>query len=226
VKRRLVSFAVGLGLVAAALTAVPILALRFVPPVTSAFMLRARLVEGCPLVAYEWTPRSEIAPAVFLAVLAAEDQRFEDHAGFDFEAIGDAIEEQGARGASTISQQIAKNLFLWPGRSWVRKGLEAWLTIAIEALWPKQRILEVYVNVAQVGRCTFGIGAASRDFFGKPPSRLGPSEAALLAAVLPNPVKRSVEAPSPRVRQRARWIERQARNLARPAWLAGQKSSH
>src|SRR5262249_39964849 len=155
---------------ASGLTALPVLALRVVPPLVTPFMLRAHFGDDpCDRVDYRWVARDAIAPAVFLAVVAAEDQRFAQHAGFDFDAIGDALEQQRdgrpTRGASTISQQVAKNLFLWPGRSWVRKGLEAWFTVWIEALWPKARILEVYVNVAQLGRCTFGVGAASRRFF-------------------------------------------------------------
>ena len=230
-RRRLLSFAVGLCLIACGLTALPVLALRFVPPLTTPFMLRAHFgADPCERVDYEWVARDAIAPSVFLAVVAAEDQRFAQHAGFDFDAIGDALEHRRAgrptRGASTISQQVAKNLFLWPGRSWLRKGIEAWFTVWIEALWPKARILEVYVNVAQLGRCTFGVGAASRRFFGKDPSQLGLGEASLLAAVLPNPVRRRVEAPSPRVRGRAAWIHQQARTIARSDWLDGSKASH
>jgi len=215
-KRRLLAFFVGVLVLVSVTTALPIAVLRVVPPLTSAFMLRARFVEGCESVAYRWTSHERIAPAVFLAVLAAEDQRFAEHAGFDFEAIEDALESRGApRGASTISQQVAKNLFLWPGRSWLRKGLEAWLTIWIEALWPKQRILDVYVNVAQFGRCTFGVGAASRRFFDTEPARLGMAQASLLEAVLPKPIERRVDAPSPRVRARAAKIARQAGGMAR-----------
>ncbi len=206
-------------------TALPIAALRFVPPLTTAFMLAhkwplARGNDACADLLYEWVPRREIAKNMFRAVIAAEDQRFAGHPGFDFDAIEDALEDRDAngnsRGASTISQQVAKNVFLWPGRSFVRKGLEAWLTIWIEALWPKQRILEVYVNVAQFGRCTFGVGAASRAFFRKPPSALTAGEAALLAAVLPNPITRRVDAPSGRVRARAAWIARQAGRVEVP----------
>ena len=206
-------------------SALPVAVLRVVPPFTTAFMLAhkwplARGDEACADIRYAWVPRREIGKNVFRAVIAAEDQRFAGHAGFDFDAIEDALEERGAsghsRGASTISQQVAKNVFLWPGRSLVRKGLEAWLTIWIEVLWPKQRILEVYVNVAQFGRCTFGVGAASRAFFRKSPSALTLSEAALLAAVLPNPVERRVEMPSGRVRARAAWIASQAARVEVP----------
>ena len=206
-------------------SAVPVAVLRFVPPVTTAFMLAhkwplARGDDACADIRYDWVPRREIGKNVFRAVIAAEDQRFAGHPGFDFDAIEDALEERDAkgnsRGASTISQQVAKNVFLWPGRSFVRKGLEAWLTIWIETLWPKRRILEVYVNVAQFGRCTFGVGAASRVFFQKLPSALTLGEAALLAAVLPNPVERRVELPSGRVRARAAWIARQAGRVEVP----------
>jgi monofunctional biosynthetic peptidoglycan transglycosylase len=229
-RRRLLRAGLGLALVVTAATALPIAALRVVPPVTSAFMLRERWPFGpCDAIEYDWVGRREIAPAAFFAVVAAEDQRFAEHAGFDLDAIEDALQEgRGGtpRGASTITQQVAKNLFLWPGRSWVRKGVEAWLTIWIEALWPKPRILEVYVNVAQFGRCTFGVGAAARRFFRKSPGRLTAEEAALLAAVLPNPAERRVEAPSPRVRARAAWIGRQARKIARSDWIDGLESSH
>ena len=206
-------------------SAVPVAVLRFVPPVTTAFMLAhkwplARGEDACSDIWYDWVPRREIGKNVFRAVIAAEDQRFAGHPGFDFDAIEDALEERDAgghsRGASTISQQVAKNVFLWPGRSFVRKGLEAWLTIWIETLWPKRRILEVYVNVAQFGRCTFGVGAASRVFFQKLPAALTLGEAARLAAVLPNPVERQVELPSRRVRARATWISRQAGQVEVP----------
>ncbi|RIK97990.1 MAG: monofunctional biosynthetic peptidoglycan transglycosylase [Proteobacteria bacterium] len=225
----MVRFAVGLAIVGTVTTVFPVLAMRWVPPLTTSFMLRhgalfAAPERRCDDVEYRWVGRRAIAPAVFLAVIAAEDQRFAKHQGFDWSAIGDALEAaepSRARGASTITQQVAKNLFLWPERSWVRKAAEAWITIWLELLWPKPRILEVYVNVAQFGRCTFGIGAASRRFFGTEPARVSAEQAALLAAVLPNPVQRRVEAPSPRVRSRAAWIARQARTIARSDWVEG-----
>ena len=207
---RRLALRVALGIVVA--TALPIALLRVVPPVTSAFMIAtkwpfARGDDACADVEYRWVPRRGIATNVFRAVIAAEDQRFAQHHGFDFAAIEDAIEERDekgrSRGASTITQQVAKNLFLWSGRSFVRKGLEAWLTAWIELLWPKQRILEVYVNVAQFGRCTFGVGAASQRFFRTAPASLGLEQAALLAAVLPNPIRRSARQPRPGVRKLA-----------------------
>ena len=150
-------------------------------------------------------------------MIAAEDQKFLEHDGFDFEAIDKAMTDakrgRRLRGASTISQQVAKNLFLWPEQSWVRKGLEAWFTLWIELLWPKQRILEVYLNSAEFGRGIWGVEAASRHFFGKPALHLNRAEAALLAAVLPNPKRFRVSNPSPYVRQRQDWILWQMRML-------------
>jgi len=178
-----------------------------------------------PPLRYDWVPWPRISPWLRLAVVAAEDQKFPVHAGFDAESILQAVRahERGAslRGASTISQQVAKNLFLWPGRSWVRKGVEAWLTVWLELLWPKRRILEVYLNVAELGPGVYGVGAASRAYFGVSAADVGPRQAALLAAVLPNPTAYRVEAPSPYVRRRADWIRQQMRQLGGPAYLAG-----
>jgi monofunctional biosynthetic peptidoglycan transglycosylase len=216
--------ALRIALGAVAVTVLPVAALRCVPPLTSSFMLERRFLargeRACAAIDYHWVARREISPELAIAVVAAEDQRFSAHAGFDVDSIERALRERRGRGASTISQQVAKNLFLWPGRSLVRKALEAWFTVWIEALWPKQRILEVYLNVAQFGRCTFGAGAASADFFGKRPAALSGAEAALLAAVLPNPVRRRVDAPSPHVRARAARIEREVQRLGGPAFLA------
>lgn len=222
---RLRRLALGAAVAIVVATAAPIALLRVVPPVTSAFMIAtkwpfARGDDTCDDVEYRWVPRSRIASNVFRAVVAAEDQRFAQHHGFDFAAIEDAIEEREekgrSRGASTISQQVAKNLFLWSGRSFVRKGLEAWLTVWIELLWTKERILEVYVNIAQFGRCTFGVGAASQRFFRTTPASLGLEQAALLAAVLPNPIERRVDAPGRYVQSRASWIARHARRVDVP----------
>jgi monofunctional biosynthetic peptidoglycan transglycosylase len=158
-----------------------------------------------------------------LAVVAAEDQKFPQHWGFDFESIVDAVEEQGVRGrlrgASTITQQVARNLFLWQGRSYLRKALEAYFTVLLELCWPKRRILEVYLNIAEFGEGRYGVGAAARAFFGKPPNELQTSEASLLAAVLPNPVRFRVRDPSAYVRHRAAWIESQMAKLGGPAYL-------
>ena len=174
-----------------------IVLLRWAPPPTTAFMLRSAWLSGTAVKAsaeverlapptYRWTDWEEIAPQAALAVIASEDQKFADHNGFDVEAIQMALEDarEGGRlrGASTISQQTAKNLFLWPGRSFVRKGLEAYLTVLIELCWSKQRIVEVYLNIAEFGGGLFGITAASERFFGKTPAELTADEAAHAAA--------------------------------------------
>ena len=208
-------------LVALVLTIAPVLAFRWVPPPTSAFMLRRSLAnlvfrQGAPI-RYHWTGWAEISPSMRVAVVAAEDQKFPHHWGFDFESIAEAIEDQGprhrVRGASTITQQVAKNLFLWTGRSYIRKGLEAYFTVLLELFWPKRRILEVYLNIAEFGDGTHGVYAAAKTFFGKHPSELTPSEAALLAAVLPNPKRLHANTPSPYLEERAHWIEEQMEQL-------------
>ncbi len=204
-----------------------ILALRWIPLPTSSFImqsaLHARWAREGTVVRYDWIAMESISPNVALAVIAAEDQRFPDHYGFDFSAIQDALDDQDEgkplRGASTISQQVAKNLFLWAGRSLIRKGLEAWFTVLLELLWPKTRILEVYLNIAEFGAGTFGVEAASQRFFNKPASQLTTDEAARLAAVLPNPLRYQADKPSAYVRKRQRWIERQMRQLGGVTYL-------
>jgi monofunctional biosynthetic peptidoglycan transglycosylase len=200
-----------LGLVAGSLLLV--LLLRVVPPPTTAFMLGNDIRP----VHYQWVPWNHIAPTVRLAVVASEDQKFPEHWGFDFEAIDKALDHnersRRVRGASTISQQTAKNLFLWSGKSYVRKGLEAGFTVLMEGLWPKRRILEVYLNIARFGPDVFGVEAAAQTYFGKPAARLSSHEAALLAAVLPNPERLSVARPSAYVAGRADDIEQQMQQL-------------
>ncbi|MGG6107159.1 monofunctional biosynthetic peptidoglycan transglycosylase [Pantoea allii] len=169
----------------------------------------------------DWVGREEISPWMKLAVIASEDQNFPNHWGFDVAAIQSVLDDSDSRmrGASTLSQQTAKNLFLWDGRSWIRKGLEAGLTVGLETVWTKRRILTVYLNIAEFGKGTFGVEAASRRFFNKPASRLTMSEAALLAAVLPNPLRFRADAPSGYVRQRQQWILRQMRQLGGEGFL-------
>ncbi|HEX5171039.1 MAG TPA: monofunctional biosynthetic peptidoglycan transglycosylase, partial [Cyclobacteriaceae bacterium] len=150
--------------------------------------------------------------------IAAEDQLFPDHNGFDIKSIEKAIQHnqkksKRIRGASTISQQVAKNVFLWQGRSWVRKGLEVYFTFMIELIWGKERILEVYLNVAEMGRGVFGIEAASRYYFKKAAKKLTRLQAARIAACLPNPKKYGVNPPSPYIVNRSEWVLRQMRNL-------------
>jgi monofunctional biosynthetic peptidoglycan transglycosylase len=201
-----------------------ILPLRWLAPATSAFMLEYRYLGGGERHDYDyrWVDWNAVSPWAPLAMVAAEDQKFPLHYGFDVESIQDALASTGERmrGASTISQQTVKNLYLWPGRSFVRKGVEAWLTVYLELLLPKKRILEVYLNVAELGPGIYGVDAASRNHFRKPALQLSPHEAALLAAVLPNPLQMSAGKPSAYVRQRAAWIERQMRALGGPHYLA------
>ena len=201
-----------------------ILPLRWLEPSTSAFMLEYRYLGGPGTLDYDyqWVDWNAVSPWAPLAMVASEDQKFPLHSGFDIESIQDALASTGERlrGASTISQQTVKNLYLWSGRSFVRKGIEAWLTVYLEMLLPKKRILELYMNVAELGPGIYGVDAASRSYFRKPAAQLGTHEAALLAAVLPNPVRMSAGKPSAYVRQRAAWIERQMRALGGPHYLA------
>lgn len=211
-----------------ALSALQVAVLRFVDPPTSAFML-ARQGEAWRQgdwgfrVAYDWRDLEDISRYLPMAVIAAEDQNFASHSGFDLKAIEKALDHNArgkrVRGGSTISQQVAKNLFLWKGRSLLRKGLEAGFTGAIELAWPKRRVLEVYLNIAEFGPGIYGAEAAALTHFGKPAARLDTAEAARLAAVLPNPRRFDASDPSPYVRQRARWIERQMRQLGGPGLL-------
>jgi len=172
---------------------------------------------------HRWVSWERVSATLPIALVAAEDQRFPNHHGFDFEAIQRAIAEaddgERLRGASTISQQVAKNLFLWSGRSFVRKGLEAYFTVLIEALWPKRRILETYLNIAEFGHGTYGAAAASEQFFHVTPDRLDARQSALLAAVLPNPQRFRVDRPSAYVLRRSTWIQRQANQLGGAAYL-------
>lgn len=221
--RRLLVILLQAGLALLATSAAVVGILGFLPPPTTAFMVEARLARDGRPVAYEWRSESHISPELRLAVLAAEDQRFGQHAGFDFDAIRKAAHHNSrggsVRGASTISQQVAKNLFLWPGRSYVRKGIEAAFTVLIEAFWTKRRILEVYVNIAELGDGVFGAEAASRRFFGKSAAVLTREEAALLAAVLPNPRTMNVARPSSSVRRRQQWILKQMQALGGTRFL-------
>lgn len=176
----------------------------------------------------DWVSMDEISPWMGLAVIAAEDQKFPEHWGFDVSAIEKALahnerNENRIHGASTLSQQTAKNLFLWDGRSWVRKGLEAGLTLGMETVWSKKRILTVYLNIAEFGDGIFGVEAAAQRYFHKPASRLSLSEAALLAAVLPNPLRFKANAPSGYVRSRQAWIMRQMRQLGGESFMRENK---
>ncbi|MGB6485937.1 MAG: monofunctional biosynthetic peptidoglycan transglycosylase [Steroidobacteraceae bacterium] len=215
-------------------TVVPVVLLRWIPPVTSAFMLEARIGalhagERDYHTDYHWVSLERISPKAAIAVIASEDQTFPFNYGFDFQSIRGAVRaaERGRRlrGASTISQQVARNLFLWPGRSFVRKGIEAYFTVLLQALWPKERILEVYLNVAQFGRGTYGVEAAARRFYHEPAARLTASQAALLAAVLPSPLHWHVDRPSRFVAWKQQWILAQMRNLGGAAYLREVKQN-
>lgn len=160
----------------------------------------------------------EMSPNIRLAVMASEDQLFPDHNGFDLKSIKKALSEKTkkrkkVRGASTISQQVAKNIFLWQGRSWIRKGLEVYFTFMIELVWGKERILEMYLNVAEMGKGVFGIEAASRHYFKKSAKKLTRAEAAMIAACLPNPKKYKVQPPSPYISRRYPQIMTQMNNI-------------
>ncbi|MCQ4348647.1 monofunctional biosynthetic peptidoglycan transglycosylase [Pseudomonas stutzeri] len=208
-------------------SALLVLALRWLPPPGTALMVERKVEawrSGETLVLQRsWRPWAELPDDLKMAVIAAEDQKFAEHRGFDLAAIRAALahNERGGslRGASTLSQQVAKNLFLWSGRSWARKALEAWFTVLIEALWPKQRILEVYLNSAEWGRGVFGAEAAARHHFGKGAPYLSRHEASLLAAVLPNPRERHAGRPSAYVQQRAAWIRQQMWQLGSSHYL-------
>jgi monofunctional biosynthetic peptidoglycan transglycosylase len=202
-------------------TAALVLPLRWLPPLTTSFMIITWVTKpaGAGDMRYDWVSRTAISSDAAAAVMAAEDQKFFEHAGFDLQSIENAYRHnqrgRHIKGGSTISQQVAKNLFLWPGRSWLRKGIEAYLTVWIELLLPKERILELHLNIAQFGPTVFGVEAASRLYFGKPAARLNRSEAALLAAVLPNPVHLQVARPSTYVQRRQAWIMYQSARLER-----------
>jgi monofunctional biosynthetic peptidoglycan transglycosylase len=211
-----------------AVTWLIVLILRFVPPPTSAFMLERRLQawragDAHFTLRYHWVPWREVSPQLPIALIASEDQKFPSHHGFDVQAIHDALDEaedgERLRGASTISQQVAKNLFLWPGHSFVRKGLEAYFTVLLEVTWPKRRILEVYMNIAEFGNGIYGADAAARTFFHEAPARLDGWQSALLATVLPNPKRLHADRPSHYVLRHAQWTQRQVQHLGGVGYL-------
>ncbi len=194
-----------------------ILLIRFVDPPITVTQITS-IIEGN---GFKRTHLSldEMSTAAKLAVIASEDQLFPDHNGFDIKGIERALafnkKKKGKkiRGASTISQQVAKNVFLWQGRSWFRKGLEVYFTFMIELVWSKQRILEVYLNEAEMGKGIFGIEAAAKQYFKKPAKRLTRTEAAMIAASLPNPVRYTVKPASTYVSRKYPWVLRQMNNL-------------
>lgn len=211
---------VGLVFLASVIAVIP---LRWLDPPVTAFML----ADEHDRVHQHWVAWDDIADSLALAAIASEDQRFFEHAGIDFDSIKKSVEESrrgaGLRGASTITQQVAKNLFLWRGRSFMRKGIEAYLALLVDLSWPKRRILEVYLNIAEFGPGVYGVGAASEIYFGKPAGAMTDAEAALLAAVLPNPIRLSASNPSDYVRERQRWIVGQMQRLRREQVLTAMR---
>lgn len=193
---------------------------RWIALPTSAFMMAERWTTGNEI-DYRWIPLERISPQLAIAVVASEDQKFPRHYGFDLDSIMDALASQRKqiRGASTISQQVAKNLYLWGERSYLRKGIEAYLTVLIESLWPKRRILEIYLNVAEFAPGVYGAEAASQRLFGKPASRLTLLDSSLLAAVLPNPKQMQASSPSDYVSKRAQDIRHEVRRLGGTHYL-------
>jgi monofunctional biosynthetic peptidoglycan transglycosylase len=225
---RLLGAIAGLLFIFVAVTVLAVASLRWINPRYTAFMAEARAEAWADrdsnyVFRHIWVDLNRISPNLPLAVVASEDQKFPEHWGFDVEAIEKAYalnqHSHKVRGASTISQQVAKNLFLWSGRSYFRKGLEAYFTVLIESLWPKRRILEVYLNIAEFGHGIYGAEAAAQRFFHKPASRLTRADAAVLAAVLPNPQRLSAAAPSRYVLQRRDWILGQMQALGGPEML-------
>ncbi|MFD1340843.1 monofunctional biosynthetic peptidoglycan transglycosylase [Litorisediminicola beolgyonensis] len=211
--RRLLRLIVRIVVVAAVLLFGYVALIRVVNPPVTIYMLQERARLG-PL-DQEWVDADEIAPVMLRAAVAAEDANFCLHWGFDMDAIRQVIEEGESRGASTISQQVAKNVFLWHGRTWTRKALEAVITPAMEALWPKRRILELYLNVAEFDDGVFGIEAASQHYFGVSAAELSDSQASRLAAILPDPKDRDAARPSGFVERRARSIRDGAATIER-----------
>ncbi|TWI58380.1 monofunctional biosynthetic peptidoglycan transglycosylase [Pseudomonas duriflava] len=214
-------------LILMAASVVLVLLFRWVPPPGSMVMVERKIeswIDGRPIdLQRDWRPWEELPDDLKMSVIAGEDQHFAEHWGFDFKAIQQALNHNEAsgslRGASTISQQVAKNVFLWSGRSWLRKGLEAWFTVLIETFWPKQRILEVYLNSVEWDSGVFGAEAAARHHFGVGAPYLSARQASLLAAILPNPRQWSPTRPSSHVSRRANWIRQQVRQLGGSQYL-------
>lgn len=219
---RILLLYIPLGLVAA--SALWVLLLKWVPVVRTPLMdIRARELRGQDVRAQKkWVPLEEISPNMVMAVIASEDNRFIEHKGFDKVEIHNAIEERKAgkrvRGASTISQQTAKNVFLMPNRSWVRKAVEAWFTVLIEWIWGKERIMEVYLNVIETGKGIYGVQAAAEYYFHTDAGRLSERQAALIAASLPSPLRRDPAHPSTYMNRRSAQIVSLMHKVARPEW--------
>lgn len=207
------------------ITLILVLLLRWFNPPTTAFMLAREYSDYYEAIEikYQWQDFEQISPDLAISVIASEDQKFKDHWGFDVAAIQQVLTNRKAgkkiRGASTISQQLAKNLFLWSGRSWVRKGLEVYFTGAIELIVPKRRILELYLNVVEFGDGIYGAEAAAQSIFSVSANSLNPLQSALLAARLPSPKNYAINPPSDYMQQRSRWIQQQVTQLGGNSYL-------
>jgi monofunctional glycosyltransferase len=192
---------------------------RFVPVPVTPLMIQRYFEMEDGKIDKDWKSLEEISDNMPLAVVTAEDQKFEEHYGFDLEAIEKAVKYnekhkgKKVKGASTISQQTAKNVFLWPGRSWVRKGLEVYFTFLIELFWSKERIMEVYLNVIEMGPGVYGTEAAAQHYFNKSAAKLTKSEAASIAAILPNPIRWSASKPTPYIIKKRNWILRHMKQI-------------
>src|ERR1700678_543091 len=226
--RRFVRGVLWLVLACVTLSVVSVLIFRWVNPPYSAFMAESQISAWANhdrdyVFRRTWADLAHVSPNLPLAVVASEDQKFPEHWGFDVEAIEKAYEmnqhSHRVRGASTISQQVAKNMYLWSGRSYFRKGLEAYFTLLIEACWPKRRILEIYLNIAEFGYGVYGAEEAAQRFFHVPAAKLSRSDSAVLAAVLPNPERLIAAAPPGYVQQRRDWVLGQMQALGGPEML-------
>jgi monofunctional biosynthetic peptidoglycan transglycosylase len=226
--RRLAWSLLGFVVACIALSAALVVLLRWINPPYTTFMAQTQIAawqkhDRTYVFRRRWVDLDQISPNLPLAVVASEDQKFPEHWGFDVEAIEKAYQlnqhSHRVHGASTISQQVAKNLFLWSGRSYFRKSLEAYFTVLIEACWPKRRILEIYLNIAEFGYGTYGAEAAAERFFHERAAKLSRSDSAVLAAVLPNPQLLSAAAPSAYVQKRRDWILGQMQALGGPEML-------
>jgi monofunctional glycosyltransferase len=208
---RVIRLVIGWGIIIGIVVPVALVAIyRFLPPPGTILMAKRSIIQGRDW-DYRWRPLEKISPALVQAAIASEDSHFCEHHGFDFQAIEKAMKHNERhpnriRGASTISQQTAKNVFLWPGRDWVRKGLETYFTGLIELAWGKRRIMEVYLNVAEMGPGVYGAEAAARKYFRTDAKHLSSAQAARLVAVLPNPLKYKAGAPGKYVQGRTRRI--------------------
>lgn len=220
--RNLIRFVFRIALWFIGLSLLLVLVFRFVPVPVTVFMIYKWVEAPQDQEQHfdkDWVPLSEISPHLIQAVIASEDQKFPEHFGFDWEALQDAYQENktgaSVRGGSTITQQTAKNMFLWPGKNYFRKGLEGYFTVLFELFWSKERIMEVYLNIVEFGPGVYGAQAAAEKYFHKDAIDLNRYECALMATSLPNPVKYSLAHPGPYMKRRQQWVLRNMNNLGK-----------